>query len=84
MLANNKEKLNIDGCLWYFGGGKQQQQQHVLLFLAYYRMDDYIPVVSNADILILNLTNTLRTHMLLNVQRYGLSTNDSWKLEYTL
>ena len=46
MLANNKENLNMDGCLWYFGGISSFLKaldiliKNVLLFLVYYRMDN--------------------------------------------
>ena len=51
VLANNKENLNMDGCLWYFGGTGSslkavyfgQTNKNVLLFLAYYRMDNLYP-----------------------------------------
>ena len=57
MLANNKENLNMDGCLWYFGGicsslkavyfghtnKKKKKKKSVLLLLAYYRMDNLYP-----------------------------------------
>ena len=51
VLANNKENVNIDGCLWYFGGTRVprktvyfgninlKRKKKVLLSLAYYRMD---------------------------------------------
>ena len=48
VLANNKENLNMDDCLWYFGGISSFLKavyfdiriKNVLLFLAYYRMDN--------------------------------------------
>ena len=52
VLANNKENLNMDGCLWYFGGISSSlkavyfghtNKKNVLLFLAYYRMDNLYP-----------------------------------------
>ena len=57
VLANNRENLNMDGCLWYFGGissflkavyfghtnKKCTSVSGVLLFLAYYRMDNLYP-----------------------------------------
>ena len=52
VLANNKENLNMDGCLWYFGGISSflkavyfghTNKKNVLLFLAYYRMDNLYP-----------------------------------------
>ena len=52
VLANNKENLNMDGCLWYFGGISSFPKavyfghtikQNVLLFLTYYRMDNLYP-----------------------------------------
>ena len=54
VLANNKENLNMDGCLWYFGGISSFLKavsvytldiliKNVLLFLAYYRMDNLYP-----------------------------------------
>ena len=51
VLANNKENLNMDGCLWYFGGTDSSLKavyfghtnKNVLLFLAYYRMDNLYP-----------------------------------------
>ena len=44
VLANNKENLSMDGCLWYFGGISSSLKavyfghtnKNVLLFLAYY------------------------------------------------
>ena len=66
VLANNKENLNMDGCLWYFGGISSslkavffggmnsslkavyfehtniKKYKNVLLFLAYYRMDNFV------------------------------------------
>ena len=51
VLANNKENLNMDGCLWYFGGTGSSLKavyfghtnKNVLLFLEYYRMDNLYP-----------------------------------------
>ena len=49
VLANNKDNLNRDGCLWYFGGISSSFTalgvviKNVLLFLAYYRMDNLYP-----------------------------------------
>ena len=53
VLANNKENLNMDGCLWYFGGMSSslkavyfehaKKKKNVLLFPAYYRMDNLYP-----------------------------------------
>ena len=52
VLANNKENLNMDGCLWYFGGISSFlkavyfghiNKKYVFLFLAYYRMDNLYP-----------------------------------------
>ena len=49
VLANNKENLNMDGCLWYFVGISSSLKavyfghtnRNVLLFLAYYIMDNF-------------------------------------------
>ena len=27
VLANNKENLNMDGCLWYFGGIRERERE---------------------------------------------------------
>ena len=52
VLANSKENLNMDGCLWYFGGISSflkavyfghTNKKNVLLFLAYYGMDNLYP-----------------------------------------
>ena len=48
VLANNKENLNMDGCLWYFRGISSSLKavyfggtnKNLLLFLAYYKMDN--------------------------------------------
>ena len=54
VLANNKENVNMDGWLWYFGGISSSLKalyfghsnkyiKNVLLFLVYYRMDNLYP-----------------------------------------
>ena len=49
VLANNKDNLNRDGCLWYFGGVSSSFTalgvviKKLLLFLANYRMDSLYP-----------------------------------------
>ena len=51
VLANNKDNVNIDSCLWYVVGISSSLKavyfeyvnKNVLLFVAYYRMDNLYP-----------------------------------------
>ena len=59
VLANNKENLNMDGCLWYFGGISSSMKavyfgQTNKIYFCFWRITKwtiYISVVSKGSIL---------------------------------